>query len=345
MQVQEFNLNILKTNQCFYLLQNISNVNEIEILHNTPSGLVDFDYISLFSMPNGKIIAAWQNSLYLAPYYNLVARSGSITEIIPTSTVERVIELYDRQTTSNLGVFSFANSVVVLEPNIDWRCDSGKFGPSAFQQNMRLVENLSDIVIYEPIFSVNGSAHIVYLQTKTNGHLADENLNNAEKPLIGRSFWECLKVVREWSIVNAEPFNNSETIADKAGQFMAQLNFSEQELSHIDSQVPMQIAKYLMGDENARQRPLDLLEINTDIRNLLFRRLASGTVSLLETLNPGMWNIEELIETENSLVDERIVNFNKMVQERDFPQIAIEMQNKVFNNTKEILRQISNGEF
>lgn len=345
MQVEQFNLDVLKKYQCFYLLQNISNVSEVEILHNTPSGLIEFDYMSLFSMPNGRVIAAWQNSIHLTPYYNLVARSGSTTEIIPTSTIERVVELYDRQTTSDAGVFSFANSVVVLEPNIDWRCDSGKFGPSAFQQNMRLVENLSDIVIYEPIFSVNGSAHIVYLQTKTNGHLANENLNNAEKPVIGRSFWECLKVVREWSIVNAEPFNNKEEIAEKAGQFMTQLNFSEQELSHIDTQVPMQIAKYIMGDENARQRPLDLLEINTDIRNLLFRRLASGTVSLLETLNPGMWNIEELLEVENSISEERIINFNKAAEEKGFQQTFIDLQSKIFNNTKEILRQISNGEF
>ena len=344
-EVKPFKLDMIKQNESFYCLQKISNVSEIDIFHNTPSGAVEYPKINAFSMPNGKIIIAWTNSINMFQFYNLIASSNGVTEIIPMNSIEKVFDIYDKPTNSNYGVFSFASSNVILEPNIDWRCDNGKYGPGAFPPNYRIVFEPNNIVLFEPVISVVGVGHLVYIEYTTASHLADQHLNNAEKPVIGRSFWECLKLIREWSIVNEEPFNNNEAIAVKANEFIKNLNFSSEELSIIDKQSEMQIFKYILGDNNARQRPDHLLEIDDEIKRIMFNRLSSGTLSAIEYLNPGMWNLEELIEIEKQDIQERREIFSLSSNGLDTPDNFRNLKNRLFDNRELILSKIENGEF
>jgi hypothetical protein len=162
---------------------------------------------------------------------------------------------------------------------------------------------------------------------------------------MGRTFWECLKLVREWSIVNSEPFNNNELIANKANQFMTALNFSNEELSLIDNQNNMQIAKYILGDENARQRPDDLFEMNDDIRNILFKRLSSGTMAALEYLNPGMWDINELIEAERITLSGHKEIFSQRLESLNMSERYINLEQRIFNNRELVLNKLEDGTF
>lgn len=344
-EVKPFELDMLRLNQSFYCLQNISNVEQIEVFHNTPSGPVEYNKINAFSMPNGRIIIAWSNPINMAQFYNFVAVSNGIREIISVNSIERVIEIYNKQSNSNFGLFSFANSNIVLQPNVDWRCDTGKYGPGMFPPAPAQVVDPQSIVLFEPILSITGVAHLLYIEYTANPSVGDNHLNNAEKPTMGRSFWECLKLVREWSIVNSEPFNNNELIAQKANEFINGFNFSNEELIIIDAQVPMQISKYILGDENARQRPNDIFEMNDDIRNILFKRLSSGTMSALEYLNPGMWNINELIEAEKITLAGHREIFTNRAASLEMPLNYVNLQEKLFNNRELILSKIENGEF
>ena len=341
--VKPFSLEIIKTHKCFYLLRNIFNVKEIQILHNTPAGHIDASVGDAFLMPNGRIVIAFRDQLNIAAMHNLVAVGDGKTENINLVPLERVIDIYDRPVDAQVGVFTFTNSDMIISSNLDWRCDNGKFGPRSFHP-ITIMEDLPEIVVYEPILSVNGVGHIVYVEGVGKQALANHHLNEDEYPVTGRTLWETLKLIREWAIVNGPPFNNTDAASLKARLFLKELQFTDSELAVIDSQIPMQIANYLTGSTNARQRPEGVLPITIDVKNLLFRRLASGSVSALEYMNPGMWNLEELLYNERTQLDADRILFEMLKQTMapDRPVIAI--QHRFFDNKEMILNKVATGQ-
>jgi len=342
--VQEFNLDVIKEYKCFYLLKNISNISEIEILHNTPSGYVEKDTCSAFYMPNGRIIIAWKDPLHFAPMHNFIARNGSVDEVINSAVLERIIDIYNKPVNSSSGMFIFSNSEPVVDSNTEWRCDSTRFGPSRFPDALRVDVQLSDIVVYEPIFSINGVGHIIYIESKSHQSIAQGYMSNGSIPTSGRTIWEVLKLINEWSIVNQEPFNNNEDIAKKAYNFIKGLKLSEEELEIINSQVPMQISNYILGNQNARQRPENILEINESIKKIVFSRVASCSLSALEYMNPGMWNIEELLSYEINQLDIDKKKLEIFKQKNNVSALAVSTQNNIFLKKQEIFNKISNNE-
>jgi hypothetical protein len=338
--VQPFTLEVIKTHKCFYLLRHITDATELQILHNTPAGHIETDVADAFSMPNGAIIIAWKHPFLYSTMHNVVAISEQTVENINLTALERVIDIYDRPVDAQLGVFTFTNSDMILAPNLDWRCDNGKFGPRSFHP-VTIIDDLPQIVIYEPVLSINGVGHIIYIEGVGKQTLANHHINEDSHPVTGRTLWEALKLIREWAIVNKEPFNNTEPVAHKASQFINELQLSDTELAVIDQQIPMQIANYLTGSTNARQRPDGVLPITDDVKNLLFSRLASGSVAALEYLNPGMWNLEELLvaEKEQLLVDISIL-FTSTPPGMDQSSPTL-INTRYLNNKKLILDRIS----
>jgi len=340
--VQPFNLEVIKTHKCFYLLRHISNATEVQIIHNTPAGHIETDVADAFSMPNGKILIAWNLPLHVSTMHNLLVIHKTTTENVNLVSLERVIDIYDRPVDAQVGTFIFTNSDMIIAPNHDWRCDNGKFGPKPFQ-NVRIIDQLSEILVYEPVLSVNGVGHLIYIEGVAKQDVANQELSYGEMPTTGRTLWETLKLIREWAIVNQEPFNNTEAVASKAHQFIQGLKLTEQELAVIDQQIPMQISNYLMGNINARQRPDGVLPITDGIKNLLFSRLASGSISALEYMNPGMWDLQELlrVEQEQLLIDVQTLFRNTPQGWGDrLPNV---LQTRYLNNKKLILDKVSNN--
>lgn len=337
--VQPFNPEVIKTHKCFYLLRHISNATEVQIIHNTPAGHIDTDVADAFSMPNGKILIAWKNPLSVSPMHNLTAINGPSTENINLISLERVIDIYDRPVDAQVGVFTFTNSDMILAPNLDWRCDNGKFGPRSFHP-VTIIDDLPQIVMYEPVLSVNGVGHIIYIEGVGKQTLANHHINEDSHPVTGRTLWESLKLIREWSIVNKEPFNNTEAVAHKAFQFIKELQLSDAELAVIDQQIPMQIANYLTGSTNARQRPDGVLPITDDVKDLLFSRLASCSVAALEYLNPGMWDLQELLELEN---DELLQDIRLFYMNHQYGTPYHGNQTRMLNNKKLILDKVDSN--
>lgn len=340
--VQTFNLEVIKTHKCFYLLRHISNATELQIIHNTPAGHIDIEVVDAFAMPNGKIIIAWRNPLNIGPMHNLSVINGTTVENVNLVSLERVIDIYDRPVNAQTGTFIFTNSDMILAPSQDWRCDNGKFGPKPFQ-DVKIIDQLSEILVYEPVLSANGVGHLIYIEGVAKQDVANQELSHGEMPTTGRTLWETLKLIREWAIVNQPPFNNTEAVAYKAHAFIGELKLSEQELAVIDQQIPMQIANYLMGNTNARQRPDGVLPITDDVKHLLFSRLASCSVSALEYMNPGMWDLQELLneEIKELAVDE--FKFAVLKKNNELKPLLIPIQERVFANKHLILDKVSNN--
>jgi hypothetical protein len=337
--VQPFNLEVIKTHRCFYLLRHISNATELQIVHNTPAGHIETDVVDAFSMPNGRILIAWKDPLKIGPMHNLSVISGTTVENVNLVPLERVIDIYDRPVDAQTGTFIFTNSDMILAPSQDWRCDNGKFGPKPFQ-DVKIIDQLSEILVYEPVLSANGVGHLIYIEGVAKQDVANQELSHGEMPTTGRTLWETLKLIREWAIVNQPPFNNTEAVSYKAKTFIDELKLTEAEQAVIDQQIPMQIANYLMGNTNARQRPDGVLPITNDVKQLLFSRLASCSVSALEYMNPGMWDLQELlrVEQEQLIIDEQIFEMLKQTFEADRPVIAI--QHRVFANKRLIFDKV-----
>lgn len=343
--VQPFNIEEIRKHDGYYRLNSIHNVSELQIVHNTPAGYVETDIADAFSMNDGSIVIAWKYALKVSPMHNLIAISGQTKENINLIPLERIIDIYDRPVNASVGVFSFTNSVTIVAPHLDWRCDNGRFGPLPFANPEGIFEAPSGIVIYEPILPINGVGYIVYVEGVGKQDLANAYLNMDTRPVSGRTLWETLKLVQEWAIVNQEPFNNNEEVAQKAFQFMQELYLSEAELSAINSQIPMQIANYLSGSTNARQRPNGILPTTSDIKNLLFSRMSSGSISALEYMNPGMYDLQELLDAENTqlAMDVRMFEHLKTIMDPNKPVIPI--QERVLKNKQIILSKVSSGEF
>lgn len=348
--IKPFDINVVKTHKGFFRLGAVDNETEIQILHNTPAGYIETDIADAFRMSDGVVVVAWKAHMPVTPMHNLVAVVGSKTKVINLTPLERIIDIYDNPVDAQFGTFIFTNSDMILAPKLDWRCDSGQFGPFPFsnQDNVLdgedgVIEGPSKMVVYEPIISVNGCGHIIYIEGEGKQDLANLYLNNAEVPVTTRTLWESLKLVREWAIVNQEPFNNAEAVSLKARLFMDELGFSSHELSTIDSQVHMQVANYLLGNTNARNRPDGVFSITNDVKHILFNRLASGSVSALEYLNPGMWNLQELLQAEKEqIVIDRFL-FENIKKDMDPNKPAIAIQNRFFANKQLILDKIENN--
>lgn len=342
--VQPFSLEVIKTHKCFYLLRHITNATEIQLMHNTPAGHIETDVADAFSMPNGRIIVAWKLPTHVAPMHNLVAIHDTTVENVNLIPLERVIGIYGRPVDAQVGTFIFTNSDMIIAPGMDWRCDNGKYGPAPFHKGIRIIDKFSDITVYEPVLSINGVGHIIYLEGVAKQELAEDHLNNDLIPSIGRTFWETMKLIREWAIVNQPPFNNQDVVSHKAHLFIKELKFTDQELSVIDGQIPMQIANYLSGSTNARQRPDGILPITDDVKNLLFSRLASGSISAFEYMNPGMWDLGELLDFEQAHLVAEKIKFDVYLQDVEMPQTGIDIQNRFFANKKIILDKVAAGQ-
>jgi hypothetical protein len=340
--VQPFNLEVIKTHKCFYLLRHISNAAEIQIIHNTPAGHIETDVADAFSMPNGKILIAWKSPINIGSMHNLSVISGTTVENVNLVPLERVIDIYDRPVDAQTGTFIFTNSDMIIAPNTDWRCDNGKFGPKPFQ-DVKIIDQLSEIIVYEPILSANGIGHLIYIEGVSKHDVANYHLSQGEMPTTGRTLWETLKLVREWAIVNQPPFNNTEAVAYKAHAFLEELKLTEAEQAVIDQQIPMQIANYLMGNTNARQRPDGVLPITDDVKHLLFSRLASCSVAALEYMNPGLWDLEELLSEEIKELAIDGAKFAVLKKNNELKPLFIPIQERVFSNKHLILDMVATG--
>jgi hypothetical protein len=268
-----------------------------------------------------------------------------VTQVLNLYPLERIIDVYDRPLDSELGTFIFTKSIPV--DGGDWRCDRGMYGGGPFiEENVeRVIGELSQVVIYEPFVSVNGVAHIMYLEATGKTQLAEEKVNNSIAPATGRTLQETMRLIYEWSVLAEEPFNSTDEASSSAKTFFDSLGFTTEERIALASLPPMQISNYLAGSETARVRPPNIPALDDAIKTMVFKRMASSSLSALFKIH-GIEDTYGLGALEQAELDAGIQRFNdyytEPVSAGDKP--FFDNQVRFFRNKQTVLTKISNNE-
>lgn len=311
-KVNPFTLDVLKTHKAFFLLDNLPKFSvEVDVWIKTPAGLESVDFIDVFEMQDGSILAAWKHPYQKLANHNLIAFCDGQTQILNLNNAERMINHFDKKVDSTAGIFAFSLSTNI--PNGDWRCDRSMYGPRPFKEEQigKVVETVNKIVFYEPFMGVNGVGHIMFLETTGQVELAHEKLNNSVVPVACRTFQECLRLMYEWSVLASNPFDATDDAARIAKLLLSELNFSDEEISIISNLPQMQIGQFISGSDNARKRPEDMTELTAEVENMLWRRMASSSLCFIIARNPNIWDFDSVLKIEQEELESGIARFRE----------------------------------
>lgn len=285
-QTQPFSVDILSTHRGFFILDQLpKSATEVDVWIQTPAGNESVDFVDVFVLADGTLLAAWKHPFQKLPLHNLIVFCNGVVQVLNLYLLERIIDVYDRPLDAQIGTFSFTKSVPV--DGGDWRCDRGMYGAKAFtQENIdRVFSEANEIVIYEPFMCLNGVAHLIYVEAKNKTQIADDKVNNSVVPVTGRTLQETLRLIYEWSVLADEPFNSTDEAAVAAKAFLNNLGFTAEERATLASLNPMQISNYLAGSETARVRPSTIPSLDEAVKTMVFKRMACSSLSKLLALH------------------------------------------------------------
>lgn len=340
-QVQPFTTDIISTHRGFFILDQLpKNATEVDVWIQTPAGNESVDFINVFTLADGTLLAAWQHPFQKLPLHNLTVFCNGVTQVLNLYLLERIIDIYDRPLDAQLGTFSFTKSVPV--DGGDWRCDRGMYGAQQFTEDNhgRVLDEVNQIVIYEPFLGVNGSAHLLYLEAKNKTQVADTKINNSIAPVTGRTLQETLRLIYEWSVLAEEPFNSTDEAAVAAKAFLDGLGFTAEERAVLASLPPMQIANYLAGSETARVRPTTIPALDEAIKTMVFKRMACSSLSKLLSLH-GIPLPDGVYEREVQELEAGLQRFNDYYTESvsAMEKAFYDNQTRFFRNKQTVLNE------
>ena len=308
---------LISTYKCFSLLDTLSAGATYTVEAITPDGRTPVDFVDVVNIDN-VVIAAWKDPIQFLSYQNVVVSDGESEKVVNLSYIERAIDIYDRHPSVDIGTFLFMDSVPITETG--WRCDQGRYGGMLFNVPDIPYSGASDIKYYEVLLPLNGVAQISYSEGKVKQELSDYLVDSDEVPSTTRTLAELLRLVYEWSQVYEEPFNSQDPVSEKAHKFIQFLDLSDEEVSLLQNQTPMQVSNYLTGSTNARQRPANTLPTTDGFMKLLFKRMSCSSLSALAQLHNLPWDTEELATLEmQELLDgvQRFKDFYNVDQSLD----------------------------
>jgi hypothetical protein len=323
-QTQLFSTAILSTHRGFFVLDKLPKfATEVDVWVQTPAGNESADFVDVFVLHDGTLLAAWVHPFQKLPIHNLTVFCDGVVQVLNLYPLERIFDVYDRPLDSGLGTFTFTKSVAI--DGGDWRCDRGMYGAKAFEQeNLDSVfQEVSQIVIYEPFLSLNGTSHLIYVEANDRTQLAEEKVNNSIAPVTGRTLQETMRLVYEWAALAEEPFNSTDEAAVAAKSFLDSLAFTTEERTALASLPPMQISNYLAGSETARVRPSNISVLEDSIKTMVFKRMASSSLSALLKIH-GIEDTYGLFALEQAELDAGIQRFN------DYYSEPVHAANKAF---------------
>lgn len=362
-QVQPFTTDVLLTHKMFFILGKLpKNSTEIDVWIQTPVGLESVDFVNVYTLHDGTLLAAWKHPFEKLPLQNLTAFCDGVTQILNLYPLERIIDIYNRPVDAEFGTFIFTKSSPI--DGGDWRCDRGMYGSRPFESESvsRVITDIGQVVYFEPFLSINSVGHLIYIESNSKSELANEKLNNSIVPTTGRTLQEVMRLIYEWSVLAKEPFNSPDEAATCANDFLSLLKFSDSEVELLESLPPMQVAQFLSGSETARVRPNNIPELTDEIKNIIFKRMGSSSLCALLKIH-GIEDAYGLLELEQQELEAGIERFKQHYQiptdwsilewERIIEHCAlyyhetigayVHNQLRLFNNKKVILEKVQNN--
>lgn len=289
----------VQSDKAFYVLDTIDS-DDAALLRRTPAGDDPFTEFSAYRLGNGQILLAFEEHFRHAIKGNLVAKTADREEIVNLSLYDRLRPHYDLGTamiTGDRGVFCFLDSQPIHDPRDEWRCDTTSYGPLKYlsegEDRRTLLSALGQIKTYEPVLSVNGLAHLVYLHREDDEQAREFVVNGEPVPFCGVTLSEALKLIHEWATVAEPPFSNSEDIATDARDFLNAIGFYP---ALVSNQAEMQVARFLRGDSDARRRPTSPEDNTDELRLWLKKRVAHGSLAGALSIYPGSGDVAQAAE-------------------------------------------------
>lgn len=325
MKIKEFSVNALQKHSLWYLLKK-QYKNDIDIVRPTAAGNEPWLDVEAYKMFNGSILLGFSHPTKTIFAQGLVAIGDGITEHISTQAYERIDYLVNiKPPNDNFGTFSFVDSQPVpINSGRDWRCDVSYYGPMPFPDlegnKVQAMSDKSVLVTFEPILSIPGTAHLIYLRRTDYADARDYHVNHALTPMTACTLSECIKLIYEWSQVSHEPFNNIEDIAVDAKKFCEILGITEDLVSPYPD---MQIAKFLSGNPKARNRPDNPVGPTEPLIQFIRRNTAHMSLASLLSINPGVWDVRDIAELEQTSIDLRKQALFKDLLGREYPEDGI----------------------
>lgn len=296
MTLPDFTPVAVQSDKMFYILDAVES-DDFSLVRRTPAGDETFTEFSAYRLANGQVMLAFPEHFRLATKGNLVAIAEDREEIVNLSLYERLRPRYDLGTampSGDRGAFMFLDSQPIHDPRDEWRCDTTSYGPQKYlapgEERRTLLNELAQIVTYEPVLSVNGVAHLIYLQRKDDEEARDYVVNADPVPFCGVTLSEAMKLIHEWATVAEPPFSNSEDIAQDARDFLAAIGFYP---GLVANQAEMQVARYLRGEADARRRPTSPEDNTDELRLFLKRRVAHGSLAGALSIYPGSGDVAQ----------------------------------------------------
>ena len=308
MILKDFSLDIIANHHTWYLLKNTYRTG-LTIIRPTPVGPEPYTDYGAYKMADGQVLIGFNRLVATVLSQGLIALGDDGSEYITTQVWERISDICRIEPPNEeLGTFAFVDSQPpsILEPHKDWRCDKGYYGPYPYPTlDGVILDPLNDasvIVAFEPIISIVGIGHLIYMQRTNYKSQRNELVNNAVTPMTAPTLSETLKLVYEWSLVAQSPFNNEELIAQDAKDFVRLTGLTEQLLAPYPD---MQIAKFVSGNDQARLRPSNAVGPQEELLNFVKNSVSHMSLARIVLLNPTIWDVEEIASVEGSLFQDK----------------------------------------
>ena len=282
----------------FFMLQKLDATSTINLYYQEVNNNIPFEDCALFEMENGQVLVAFPEYFTHISKHNLVATDGVVSEIVSLQIFERIYKHYKHGVNAiDAGGFVFMNSAPVPSFDNQWRCDAGLYGVELFtdplgDSTIAVPEAADALLVYEPVLSINGVGHLVYIE-RENKNNKTQLMNNSITPFATYSLGEALKLILEWAQVSQEPFNNTESVASKAFEFTQKLGIEE---TLVFNQPDMQIFEYLKGNIDARKRPTNVVETNQNLFDFVKRKMSHMSLASLLSCYPEYDNTDVEIQ-------------------------------------------------
>ena len=312
MNIETFTVEALNKHQMWYALHNTCG-SEVTLCRPTSVGYEPYNNATAYRMFNSRVVLGFNNAIEAQSQNGIVAIGDGFTEYVSTQPFERIKHILEIAPPNDQeGTFTFVDSQPVVNPNLDWRCDAGRYGPSPYSscdgEVYNPISEKSVLLQYEPILSVPSVAHLIYLRRSNYEVERHEFLNNALTQMATATLAEMLVLLSEWAQVAEAPFNNSEEISQDAKRFLEAINFDS---SIIDGYPAMQLTRFLGGDINARLRPDNPMAPSDKMINFIKTRVSHLSLASLISTDTGLWDLLDIAELEESAIHNNLISLHK----------------------------------
>lgn len=314
--VSNFSDFVGKASGCYALVPTCSTV---DIFLDTPSGRVSIDGYDAYLIPEGTLLSFDKIDRAASEWSYDVVLDGENHHTLQWQTFEEVYEPLTGKEPRPHQFLSFLKSVDTgthsLNGLVEDRCDMGSFGPTTYHLQDGINESTFDPTMLKPgslkdyrtVLSVNGVAHIS-IQEVWPIYMSWRNwpmVCGVSKTMTGM-----LKQISEWASLY-EAGLSSDDIARDAASFIQQLGITEEMISQINEvQEDMAVFRFMKGALDARHGYNEVLELPSDVENMLRAQMRFETLSALSKNHPSHPVFESsLLEVEVLDIEQYLYSF------------------------------------